>query len=59
LVSFYAFDLLFLDAYDLRQVPKLVAQIGFTEWMGDGKLRQPRFQGLRDDKNAEEVTRDK
>jgi bifunctional non-homologous end joining protein LigD len=39
--------------------PKLVAQIGFTEWTGDGKLRHPRFLGLRDDKRAEEVTREK
>jgi bifunctional non-homologous end joining protein LigD len=39
--------------------PKLVAQVGFTEWTGDGKLRHPRFLGLRDDKNAEEVTREK
>lgn len=39
--------------------PNLVAQIGFTEWTGDGKLRHPRFLGLRDDKKAEEVTREK
>jgi ATP-dependent DNA ligase len=38
--------------------PKLVAQIGFTEWTGDGKLRHPRFLGLRDDKKPEEVTRE-
>jgi ATP-dependent DNA ligase len=38
--------------------PKLVAQIGFTEWTADGKLRHPRFLGLRDDKSAEEVTRE-
>jgi DNA ligase D-like protein (predicted ligase) len=39
--------------------PKLVAQVGFTEWTGDGKLRHPRFLGLRDDKKAEEVVREK
>ena len=39
--------------------PKLVAQIGFTKWTGDGKLRHPRFLGLRDDKKAEEVIREK
>ena len=39
--------------------PKLVAQIGFTEWTDDGKLRHPRFLGLRDDKSAEEVRREK
>ena len=31
--------------------PKLVAQIAFAEWTEDGKLRQPVFLGLRDDKN--------
>jgi bifunctional non-homologous end joining protein LigD len=39
--------------------PELVAEIGFTEWTGDGKLRHPRFLGLRDDKAAEEVLREK
>jgi bifunctional non-homologous end joining protein LigD len=39
--------------------PKLVAQVGFTEWTGDGKLRHPRFLGLREDKKAEEVIREK
>lgn len=37
--------------------PKLVAQISFTEWTKDGKLRHPVYLGLRDDKAAEEVTR--
>lgn len=31
-------------------VPKLVAQIAFQEWTRDGKLRQPVYLGLRDDK---------
>jgi DNA ligase D-like protein (predicted ligase) len=39
--------------------PKLVAQIGFTEWTGDGKLRHPRFLGLRNDKEPKEVTRER
>ena len=34
--------------------PKLVAQVNFQEWTADGKLRQPVFLGLRDDKKAEE-----
>ncbi len=38
--------------------PKLVAEVGFTEWTGDGKLRHPRFLGLRADKAAEEVVRE-
>jgi bifunctional non-homologous end joining protein LigD len=36
--------------------PKLVAQIEFTEWTKDHKLRHPVFLGLRDDKNPEDVT---
>jgi bifunctional non-homologous end joining protein LigD len=35
--------------------PELVAPIAFTEWTRDGKLRHPRYQGLRDDKPAREV----
>ncbi len=35
--------------------PDLVAQIGFTEWTEDGKLRHPTFLGLRSDKAAREV----
>ncbi len=39
--------------------PKLVAQIGFGEWTVDGKLRQPRFIGIRADKDPREVTRER
>jgi bifunctional non-homologous end joining protein LigD len=35
--------------------PRLVAQISFTEWTKDGKLRHPVFVGLREDKAATEV----
>ena len=38
--------------------PELVAQIGFSEWTRDGRLRHPRFLGLRDDKDAREVVRE-
>ena len=38
--------------------PKLVAELGFTEWTRDGRLRHPRFLGLRDDKDASEVVRE-
>jgi bifunctional non-homologous end joining protein LigD len=38
--------------------PELVAQVRFTEWTDDGKLRQPVYLGLRDDKNPEEVRRE-
>lgn len=34
--------------------PRLVAQVAFQEWTADGKLRQPVFLGLRDDKKPEE-----
>jgi bifunctional non-homologous end joining protein LigD len=35
--------------------PKLVAEVKFSEWTSDGRLRQPIFLGLRDDKNARDV----
>jgi bifunctional non-homologous end joining protein LigD len=38
--------------------PRLVAQVGFSEWTRDGRLRHPRFLGLREDKSAEEVVRE-
>jgi DNA ligase D-like protein (predicted ligase) len=38
--------------------PRLVAQIGFTEWTRDGKLRHPRYQGLRTDKDPNDVVRE-
>ena len=38
--------------------PKLVAQIAFTEWTRDDKLRHPRFLGLREDKKPQEVMRE-
>src|SRR6266404_2473136 len=38
--------------------PVLVAQINFAEWTRDGKLRQPVFLGLREDKNPKDVVRD-
>jgi bifunctional non-homologous end joining protein LigD len=39
--------------------PELVAQVGFTEWTSDGKLRHPRFLGLRRDKAATDVVRER
>jgi bifunctional non-homologous end joining protein LigD len=38
--------------------PELVAQIKFTEWTADGKLRHPVYLGLRDDKKARDVKRE-
>ena len=39
--------------------PKMVCQVKFTEWTRDDRLRQPVFLGLREDKNASEVVREK
>lgn len=38
--------------------PELVAQIGFEEWTDDNRLRQPRYQGLRRDKNPNDVVKE-
>ena len=39
--------------------PELVAQVGFAEWTREGRLRQPRFLGLRDDKRPRDVVRER
>ncbi len=39
--------------------PTMVAQIKFSEWTTDAQLRQPVFLGLREDKSAHEVVREK
>jgi DNA ligase D-like protein (predicted ligase) len=38
--------------------PALVAEVAFTEWTPDGRLRHPRFVGLRDDKSPKEIVRE-
>jgi bifunctional non-homologous end joining protein LigD len=38
--------------------PRLVAEVGFSEWTTSGELRHPRFQGLRDDKDPADVVRE-
>jgi bifunctional non-homologous end joining protein LigD len=52
-----------LTASEMRRCswvkPRLVCQIKFTEWTRDGKLRHPVFLGLRDDKPAAEVQRER
>jgi DNA ligase D-like protein (predicted ligase) len=52
----------FADEVRMKDVtwvePQLVAQIGFSEWTRDGRLRHPRFLGLRADKAAGEVVRE-
>ena len=39
--------------------PKLICEIQFTEWTGDGSLRHPSFQGMREDISPSEVGREK
>jgi len=39
--------------------PKLVCEISFSEWTGDGRMRQPIFEGMRSDKAAKEVHRER
>jgi bifunctional non-homologous end joining protein LigD len=39
--------------------PDLVCEVVFTEWTDDGKLRHPRFLGMRQDKPAEDVVRER
>jgi bifunctional non-homologous end joining protein LigD len=39
--------------------PELVGEVEFTEWTSDGSLRHPSFQGLREDKPAKDVVREK
>jgi len=50
------------SAVDMENVhfvqPVLVAEIGFEQWTKGNKLRQPRFQGIRDDKNAKDVVKE-
>ena len=38
--------------------PRLVAEIGFSEWTSAGLLRHPRYMGLREDKPAKDVRRE-
>ena len=39
--------------------PRLVAEVTFTEWTGGGHVRHPSFQGLREDKPARQVERER
>ena len=38
--------------------PFLIGEFNFTEWTKDGKLRHPRFKGLRTDKDPKQVIRE-
>ncbi len=47
------------DARDARWVtPRLVGEVAFTEWTGDGRLRHPSWRGLRPDKSPNDVVRE-
>ena len=39
--------------------PRLVAEIAFAEWTPDGSIRHASFQGLREDKQARDVGRER
>ena len=39
--------------------PQLVAQVEFVEWTREGRLRAPVYMGLRDDKSASEVRKER
>ncbi|ESQ84123.1 hypothetical protein AEAC466_10275 [Asticcacaulis sp. AC466] len=39
--------------------PRIVCEVEFTEWTPDGRLRHPSFQGIREDKPAQEIGRDR
>jgi bifunctional non-homologous end joining protein LigD len=39
--------------------PELVAEVAFAEWTDDGKMRHPSFKGLREDKPAADVVRER
>ena len=45
------------DAHWAR--PELVGEVEFAEWTEEGSIRHPSFQGLREDKNAKDVRREK
>jgi bifunctional non-homologous end joining protein LigD len=47
------------DARDAHWVtPKLVGEVMFTEWTGDGRLRHPSWRGFRPDKSPGEIRRE-
>ncbi len=39
--------------------PELVAEVRFAEWTHDGRLRAPVYEGLREDKEASDVQRER
>ncbi|HSF26640.1 MAG TPA: non-homologous end-joining DNA ligase [Actinomycetes bacterium] len=51
-----------LPAADARQArwvaPEIVGEVAFSEWTRDGRLRHPRWRGLRTDKAPKDVRRE-
>jgi bifunctional non-homologous end joining protein LigD len=48
-----------VDSRDAHWVtPRLVGEVAFGEWTGDGRLRHPSWRGLRPDKDVSEVRRE-
>jgi bifunctional non-homologous end joining protein LigD len=39
--------------------PQLIAQVAFSEWTTDGRLRHPRYEGLRTDKDPRQIVRER
>ena len=39
--------------------PKLICEVSYAEMTNDGVMRHPSFEGMREDKNAKEVVREK
>ena len=39
--------------------PSLVADVEFSEWTGDDRLRHPSYKGVRDDKDPSQVVRER
>jgi bifunctional non-homologous end joining protein LigD len=53
----------FADEVDTNETahwttPKIVVEVKFNEWTADGKLRQPIFLGVRDDKDPKTIVRE-
>ena len=55
-LTFTQKDRALLDAKGVTFVrPELVAEVRFSEWTSDGRLRHPSWRGLRPDKTMAEV----
>jgi len=46
------------DRFTVHVRPELVVEVAFTEWTADGKMRHPKYLGLRDDVRPTQVRRE-